>query len=91
MDEDVFSKFHRHEASEPVGPDAANAVLAEAAAEIYADSSDGRRGTSGDSNIRTGGSSGKYVAGDDTNIVFTEKEDDEGNATGEIAVDVYYK
>lgn len=33
----------------------------------------------------------KYVAGDDTNIVFTEKEDSEGNATGEIAVDVYYK
>lgn len=33
----------------------------------------------------------KYVAGDDTNIVFTEKKDSEGNATGEIAVDVYYK
>ena len=33
---------------------------------------------------------GRYVAGDDTNIVFTEKKDSEGNATGEIAVDVYY-
>ena len=31
------------------------------------------------------------AAGDDTNIVFTEKKDSEGNATGEIAVDVYYK
>ncbi len=39
-----------------------------------------------------GGSDAKtYVAGSDTNIVFTEKKDDEGNATGEIAVDVYYK
>lgn len=34
---------------------------------------------------------GRYVAGDDTNIVFTEKKDSAGNATGEIAVDVYYR
>lgn len=37
------------------------------------------------------GNSGNYVAGNDTNIVFSEKKDSAGNATGEIAVDVYYK
>lgn len=37
------------------------------------------------------GGTGKYVAGDDTNIVFMEEKDSAGNATGEIAVDVYYK
>lgn len=42
------------------------------------------------SRLPTGGG-GNYVAGDDTNIVFSEKMDSEGNATGEIAVDVYYK
>lgn len=41
--------------------------------------------------ILTGASAGNYVAGDDTNIVFSKKKDSEGNATGEIAVDVYYK
>ena len=38
-----------------------------------------------------GGGGQNYVAGDDTNIVFAAKKDSEGNATGEIAVDVYYK
>ncbi len=32
-----------------------------------------------------------YVAGDDTNIVFTAVVDEDGNATGKTKVDVYYK
>ena len=41
--------------------------------------------------IFSGGAAGNYVAGNDTNIVFSAKKDAAGNATGEIAVDVYYK
>lgn len=37
------------------------------------------------------GSFAKYVSGEDTNIVFSARKDDDGNATGEIAIDVYYK
>lgn len=33
----------------------------------------------------------EYVAGDDTNIVFTPETDDDGNETGTVKVDVYYK
>lgn len=41
--------------------------------------------------IISGGNSGNYVAGADTNIVFSANKDANGNDTGEIAVDVYYK
>lgn len=37
----------------------------------------------------TGGA--EYIAGDDTNIVFTKATDADGNETGKIKVDVYYK
>lgn len=37
------------------------------------------------------GSGAEYIAGDDTNIVFTPETDDSGSETGKIKVDVYYK
>lgn len=37
------------------------------------------------------GGGAEYIAGDDTNIVFTPETGDDGKETGKIKVDVYYK
>lgn len=37
------------------------------------------------------GGGAEYIAGDDTNIVFTPETGDDGTETGKIKVDVYYK
>ena len=44
--------------------------------------------------VSAGGGEGggtEYIAGDDTNIVFTAVVDEDGNATGKTKIDVYYK
>lgn len=37
-----------------------------------------------------GGGGAEYIAGDDTNIVFTPETGDDGSETGRVKVDVYY-